>query len=181
MRNRNKHKYAVIGLLAAGAVVGLAAYVQTTPANQVPAQERRDRGGPTVDTHRPAARQEQVVVFTPEMDGVEFGLRSKPAAPPAGVDARVFVVNEYLKHTAMAEDGVRLLSVDVHDGVANLYFNSAFNRTFGSSDEQIILQGVGRSLGQFSEIQSMRFFADGEPVETIGNVELSEPIPVMRG
>lgn len=176
----------VFTLFAATVVAGLAMYVKLAPADKVPAQEHRDnavsRPAPQIDvtTKRSGAIDGRVEVFAaqPDGDGVKF--TSRTVAVPDGEDAKTFAVNEFLKSSNIPDTDARLLSVSVEDRVAKLYFNAAFEGGYGTMDEGVLLEGLGRSLGQFAEVDKFEIFVDGKPLDSLGNVELESGLDVKR-
>lgn len=168
-------------MLLAGAVFGgLVMYVKMAPADKVPADVRRqERPDPT---QRPttADQGEQVAVWIPTAQGEDVAFRSERVSVPKGESPMVYSVNRFLEASKIVDPGARLLSVDVKDHFADLYFNAAFNATVGSSDEGTLLKGLRLTFGQFADVEKLRFFADGQPMETLGNVDLSEGIDVLK-
>lgn len=176
-----------ITLFAVLVVGGLAAYVKLTPADKVPADQHRDqlsqRAEPKVDitTKRSGSEVTDVFVFTPKQEGdVAATFERKLVPVPAGEDAKVFAVNAFLQASKIVEPTARLLAVDVEDGVAKLSFNAAFEGGYGSGDEAVLIEGLQRTLGQFEGITKIEVFADGKPLDSLGNVELAGGLDVRR-
>ncbi|HMS53861.1 MAG TPA: GerMN domain-containing protein [Fimbriimonadaceae bacterium] len=161
----------------AGAVVGgLVAYIKLAPADVVPAEIRRTE--PSRQTEAPVVSK--VTVFTPVAQGDDVTFDERQVDVPKGTDPAVFAVNEFLRSTTIVEKEARLVAVDRRGKEAILQFNSAFNQTVGTGDEKVLLDGIRKTMGQFSEIESIRFEVEGQPMETLGNVELDQPIIVIR-
>jgi len=160
----------LIGALGVGA---LAAYVKGVPADRIPVDLSRDAGAAT-------RRHHNVESYTPryEQGNLKFTKRSVPV--PEGQDPVVYSVNEYLRQSTVAPEGASLQRAKVVDGVVDLDFNESFRTTYGTEDEQTILNGILTVLGQFPDVVSARFLIDGKPLETLGNVDLSEPQLVIR-
>jgi spore germination protein GerM len=90
----------------------------------------------------------------------------------------VFLVNEYLNQLharGLGDKSARVIGIDVRNGTAFLAFNPAFEQTYGTSDEGIVLNGILRTLSQFPEIEKVQFEIDGKPMDTLGNIDLSQP------
>lgn len=174
---------AVFTLIAVAVVVGLAAYVKFTPADRVPSAEsiRREepRLAPKVEIENRRA-ESRVLVFVPRFVDGNPVFDPVERSVPAGEDARVFAVNAFLTESKVPDPEARLLSVDVHDGVATLSFNAAFEGGYGSDDEHTIIDGLRHALGQFPEIERIKIAIDGQPVESLGNVEVGEGWDVVR-
>ncbi len=179
-KNKPTSNRTLIILMACAAAVfgGLVAYVRMAPADKVPESIRRESdrvAQPTPDKAR------DILVFAPvgEKDGLPT-FEATSVSVPKGVDPMVYAVNQFLGRSKIASPQAKLLSVDIHGALADLYFNSAFAETTGSFDEKVLLDGIRRSIGQLSNIDRIGFHADGAPIETLGNVELAEPLSVIR-
>ncbi len=157
------------GLLGFG---GLAYYVGNSPNSDLPG---RNSAQATAKLEEGKAK-----VFTPKMDGATPVLEEQHLDVPKGEDPAVFSVNEFLTRSHVTPDGAKLLGVDVDpEGVATLSFNQKFRQSYGSTDEKTLLDGIRSSLGQFPKIKRIRFTIEGEILESLGNVDLSEPIDVL--
>lgn len=73
-----------------------------------------------------------------------------------------------------------VLSVDVKDGIATLSFNPAFESGYGTDDERTMIEGLQRTMGQFTDVQKIEIVVDGKNIESLGNIEISEPLDVLR-
>lgn len=172
---KNANLLLLMGL--AGAVVGgLVAYIKLAPADVVPADIRRT--DPITQPEVPNAKK--VTIFEPTAQGDEVTFNQRQVEVPSGTDPAVFAVNEFLRSTTIVDKEARLVAVDRKGNEAILQFNAAFNQTVGTGDEKVLLDGIRRTMGQFTEVESIRFEIEGQPMETLGNVELDQPIIVLR-
>jgi len=175
----------MIGLLAV-AVIGLgslAAYVKFSGANRVPDDERRPD---KVSVHTPATHTEtkpdsKVTVIKPTREGDDLKLNKSETDVPKGEDPIVFSVNHYLKESKIVPADAKVVGVQVKDGIALLDVSPAFNQTYGSLDEETLLKGICATLAQFKNVDKVQFILEGKPIETLGNVDLTTPIPVRTG
>ncbi len=176
----------VVTLVAVTMVGSLAAYVKLTPADKVPAAEHRDtiaqRNEPKIDikSHRVGSEASEVLVFAPKANGDSVSFESSKVAVPVGEDPHVFAVNEFLRISQIVEPSAKLLSVSVEDGIAKLSFNAAFEGGYGSGDEQVLIEGLTRSLGQFNDVTKFEILVDGKPLDSLGSVELAGGLDVRR-
>jgi hypothetical protein len=102
---------------------------------------------------------------------------------PAGNDPRVYLVNEYLRQLhekGLGDNSARAIGIDVRDRIAYLSFNRAFEETYGTFDEATVINGILTTLGQFDGIAKVVFEIDGKPMDTLGNVDLTEAQMVKR-
>lgn len=157
----------------------MGAYVLTTPdAQKVPVPLRRET------SRRPKAPiSSSVNVMMPEIKGGQLRLSKRSETAPKGEDPRIFVVNEYLRQLhekGLGDSKARAIGIDLMDGVAHISFNPAFEQTYGTDDEGVILNGIAASLGQFPDIEKIQYEVEGKPMDSLGNVDLTEPQPVIR-
>lgn len=178
---KSKNTGIVITLLvisiAGGAALG--AYVVETPAAlHVPTSERKVK----VLAKEPSQGPMKLVPHVEKDGTVSFDRQS--ITIPHGQDPRVYLVNEYLKtlHAqGLGDKDARALGIYISsDGIAHLDFNQAFDESYGSMDEGTVLNGIEATLGQFPEIDQIQFEIDNKPMQTTGNIDLSQPVPVIR-
>jgi hypothetical protein len=74
--------------------------------------------------------------------------------------------------------GARVLSVEVKDGTAFFDCTEQAEKTFGAMDERTLLQGISKTLQQFSKLKKFQFLISGTPIETWGGVDMTEPLPI---
>ncbi len=160
-----------VALCGLALVAGLGTYIMNSP-------------GRTVLKPAPPAAQEQrsgdVKVYTPHYDP-KGNLSLKPGLAHATTkeDPRVFAVNQYLAQLSMVPKDARAKACTVRSGVATIDFTSSFDTTYGTEDEQTILKGILTAMSQFPEVRRVLFTVDGKPLSSIGNVDLTDPQPVI--
>lgn len=174
-RGSNRGLYALLAL-GVGVLGGLAAYVKFTPADRVPELDRRS--SPGLSRQADIAPAVWVYDVTSGEDGFQYGRVRKDL--PRGEDPRVFAANGYLLASKIAPSDARLVSVDVVESEAQLHFNAAFDQTYGSFDEGVLIEGLQRTFGQFPNVNTLRFYIEDRPMQTTGNIDLTEPVPVIR-
>lgn len=153
-------------------LLGTAAYVQFGPSRQVPPDMRRTTDQTT------ASKATNVKVFEPEYHNGDLGFKQTEKAPPEGQDPMVYAVNQFLQGSKVAPAGAKCTSAKKEGDTLVLDFSKEFDRTFGTEDEQTLLVGLSKAAGQFPGVQKIRILVDGKPIDSWGNVELTEPIPV---
>lgn len=163
-----------VGALGLGA---LAAYVKYGGASRVPDEVRRVESVQQSTSQKEDA-PESVTLVTPTREGTELKLGTHKSDVPAGEDPRIFALNHFLRESKIVPADARAVGIQVKDGVALVDVSPSFNQTYGSFDEEALLKGLCATLAQFKGIDKVQFFVDGKPVETLGNVDLTEPIPV---
>jgi hypothetical protein len=112
-------------------------------------------------------------------DGIAF--TKQETTVPEGQDEKVFAVNEFLKASQIAPPDAQALLVDLREnGTAVISFNKAFEQTYGTFDEKKMLDGLASSLGQFPDVNVIVLEVDGVQLKTLGNADITDPIPVIR-
>ncbi len=169
-------------LISAVGVAAVAVYVKLAPADRVPEELRRPKA--STDRAQTGFGKErsgrEFSFLTPYYEDGELRFRSELRPVVETEDARVAVVNSYLRTSGLLPPEARLLGISVDSGVAALSFTAEFAPALGSSDESTVVIGIRAALGQFPEIDSVLFYSDGEPIETLGHFELTEPAKVIR-
>ncbi len=166
---RSRSKKPIAAIIGALVVLGgVTAYALISP-RQIPEELTKNQEKPR-----------QVTQLTPKYDTGNLTFEESQAVAPAGADPMIQVVNDYLARIPAVPKEAKLLDVKMDGPTAVLNFNSAFRAGYGTEDEQIIVQGILTSLAQFSEVQNVLFKIEGQPLESIGNIDLSEPQPVTR-
>lgn len=163
-----------IGVFGLGA---LAAYVKYSGAATVLPEDRLRVAGPQ---GKSAEQPKSVTVLKPHYEDDKLLFNKEEHPVPEGVNAMVFSVNQFLEKSQVAPKDARAVSCSVKDGVATIEFSKAFDRTYGTEDEHTLLDGILTTMGQFGEVESVQFDVEGQPLETLGNVDLTTPQPVMR-
>lgn len=163
----------MVAVIAGLCVTGLAAYMATQNRNE-PVGEKTVAGQNIPAVDRP------VKVLTPRYEGNDLKLEEKDAKAPEGTDGMVQVVNSYLDQVPAVPKDARLKSLTMDGGTAMLSFSATFERTYGTDDEQTIIKGILSSLAQFPDVKKAKFLVEGKPLETLGNIDLTEPLDVEK-
>ncbi len=129
---------------------------------------------------KPTGQENSVKVLNPEFKGDNLTFSEKIQTVPDGVDAKSYAISEYLKNIPAVPKTVKVLNCDVKDSIATIDFNSDIMAGYGTEDEQMIINGILKTMGSFPDVKAVRILVDGEPVETLGNIEIQNPQPVLR-
>lgn len=135
-------------------------------------------GNKPIPVPTPAPRK--IDVLTPDRGSIEPKFHRETKAVPEGEDAWLMAVNGFLENSGIAPKDAKAVGSRLEDRTLILDFSASFRRTYGSADEAALLKGIQLSIGQFPEIDKVRFTVEGKPLDTLGNVDLSEPIDVLR-
>lgn len=176
----------LVGVLGFGA---LAAYVKSSPrAQRVPDELRKAspdqsqpaRPGRRTDEQTRHARQAPRYQIA-SLVGENVQLTGAPVKVPSGADAKLQLINATLRALEIA-DGAKALGVSLENHVAVISFNEAFvNRGYGSMEEANLIKAVQMVLGQFPDVQKVRFMQEGQPIASIGeHFDLNADLPVIR-
>ncbi|RYG86069.1 hypothetical protein EON77_04460 [bacterium] len=131
----------------------------------------------TSEKSTPAVREERVVRYV-VMDG-EAPKLGKELTLKSGEDARERSLAATLKSLGYGD--VRVLKVDVEKGAAMVDVNPALtSEGFSSTSEAALIEALQRTLGQFEDVKTFQLRIDGQIVDSLGHLELGEPIKVLR-
>jgi hypothetical protein len=190
-KRRSSAGFLITALICAGAVFAVAQYVRSghqfinkpAPEVTVDAPTRVRAHHHYKNTENGVSDLDQQMgpfVYTPKMDGGKLVFTRSSVQVPDDEDAKVYVVNRFLDNARLTDPGVRLISIKISDGVADLHFTPETDRTFGTDDESTLLNGILTSLGQFTDVKSAMFYAGDKRIDSFGNVDLTTPQPVLR-
>jgi len=178
-KQKKSSKGPFLGLLLVG-ILGLgslAAYVKYGGASKVPDDVRvaSHREHPTKPD---SSKEDKVELITPTRNGEDLKLGKHESDVPEGEDPKVFALNHFLKESKIVPGDAKALHIQVKDGVALVDVTPSFNQSYGSLDEEALLKGMAATLAQFKDVDKMQFLVEGKVVESLGNVDLTEPLPV---
>jgi hypothetical protein len=169
---KSSDKSLVVSVLLVCAVVavGVAAYVKLAPADTVPkvvdTEIRPDGGG--------------VKLLTPYYADDVLKFRIEEVNVPTETDPHVYAVNRYLDLVPVVPEGAVLKSVTVENTIAVLDFSAEFASSYSTFDESTIVNGILTTMGQFPEVAYVKFMVEGKRLETLGNLDLIDPLEVQR-
>jgi hypothetical protein len=172
-----------VGALGLGA---LGAYVTGYgPASKVPASQHIPKDEDKVVQDRQGIREEHAAVsrsgqsdsvLLPKIDGEKVRLVK---AESGRGDSKLYVLNKTLE--ALHLDGARVQSVAVAGGVARIDFNEKAIDGMGSMEESTVIKALQLAMGQFKDVDLLRFTVDGQEVETLGgHFEVTDGVAVVR-
>lgn len=176
----------VLMLAAAMGLGVLAAYVRSNPqAARVPDSMRRaDPSEKPIETKltarheekaKPEATEPELQVGVPQNSDVV--MKPVETTIPEDQDKLVFVGNQIFK--AFGKEGARVLRVDVKNGTVTIHCNPKV-LGYGSVEEGQMLKSLEMTYGQFPEIKKIELMIDGQKVDTLGSVEITEGLAVIR-
>jgi spore germination protein GerM len=166
----------VVALAGTAVLVSVVMYIKDSPGKSVPAEQHR-----LADAKPPGLKTpDKVTVYKPRYDGDQLVFDKSQAKAAPKEDPKVFALNEFLKGLPMVPKGAKAKTVKVSNGTATVDFTAEFETTYGTEDEQTLLKGILTTLGQFEDVDKAVFMVEGRPLDSIGNVDLREPQPVMR-
>ncbi len=166
--SKSKNKPVIFIVAAAALLGGLTVFALNSP-RQIPEDlARKEKAGTSVTE------------LTPKYDNGDLTFDRKEGKTSAGSDAKVQVINDYLNKIPAVPKEAELIDVKMEGTTAVLNFNDAFRSGYGTEDEQIIIKGILTSLSQFPEVQNVLFKINGQPLDSLGNIDLSEPQSVTK-
>lgn len=176
-RSRNRLTVALtLLMIAAAGTVALALYVQFTPgASRIRPMDDSQKGMPAVGASQ---NSPNVLIPVANFEEGKLHFQSRNLPLDSSADRKVEAVNEFLKGSNLAPN-VRVMSIDVTDGVAGLHFSKGFDSGLSSTDEATLLYGLRAVMGQFEEVRSFRIFVDGQQLEELGHFEIGDTVPTI--
>ena len=175
-KRKTKKSLNVLPWIVGGAIGlgGLAFYVTASGA-KVPVDLQQ------VASLAPSTTVSQKVhVVQPHAEGMKVTYSSSEKEAPTDQDPKVFAVNEYLHQIPAVDKNAHVLAINVKNGVANLSMSKEFGLSYGMEDEKLILDGIANTLGSMEGIDKFILSMDGQPIDTLGHADLTEPMPVIR-
>lgn len=165
--------YLAIIVIGLAVLAAIAAYVQLAPAKKVPEAIRRtELGGQATQ------QAKEVRVLTPRYEDGNLRFDSRPVRPEPGQDPVMAAINGFLSEARVAPPEAKCLSARREGDLVTLDFSAPFGQTYGAEDEQTLLGGIAKTLAQFPGVERFRITVEGRPIETLGNIDLTDPLAI---
>ena len=187
-RGAGKASALALALLAGGGLFGIATLVskepKAAPGPLKPQYETKTTPieapvKPTATTQPVVSvRDEPRVVKAVKMTGGKPTLTTKVTVPEGG-DPYAVALAATLK--GLDYGGIRVLATTSERTELIVDMSpSVLSQGFGTEEESEFLRALSLTLGQFTEVKTFRLRVDGQIVDTLGHIELTEPIDVVR-
>lgn len=157
MSNKSSKGPAIVAVAAALAVLG----VLGVYATQNPGERRAE------PTEQQSQEQQKPPVEAPSSEDV--GSQATAA------------LNSALSSMSNMPSGARVNGVNVAGGLATVDFTPEIQKGYGSAEEAEVINKLLGELAAFDQIQKATFSVNGQPLESLGHLELLEPIDVREG
>lgn len=160
----------IIILVASIAVLSGLTYYAVSMRDAIPEQPEDSGGGQSVQ------------VPEPQYNGNDLDLdQSNTKTPPSNEDPIKFAVNSYLDQIPGVPSAGRVVDVvKKENGLVELHFAPDIIAGYGSEEERTIVQGILKTVGQFEDARQVFFMVEGEPLESLGHLDLTAPLDVER-
>jgi hypothetical protein len=176
----------VLMLMGALGVGALAWYVKGDPAaahvaKAAPSADYTEAKPPTHRQRRKPEDSEEktaTMVQVPELQGDKVALTSDKVEVPDGEDSKKFIAEAVVRDVNL--QNVKVLGVEVRHGVAVINFGGDIDSGMGSQQEGQFLTELEKGLGQFPEVRRIEIDKEGQPLDSLGHIDLTEPISVIR-
>lgn len=165
----------VLFLILAVAMIAVLAYLSLMPTPKHPTKP--ENGSQTSKRQDDDSR---VNVFKPSYRDDKMVLEPEPVRVPAGRTKLFAAVSELIRDEKLFPKGVKLLGAEVKGKTAELNFSEELRAGYSTDEEEALLKSLSATVGQFPEVENLRILVAGSAVETLGNVDLSDPLPVTR-
>ena len=78
----------------------------------------------------------------------------------------------------LVPDSTKINSIVVEDGLAKVDFSKEFveDRITSDTEDILLIYSIVSTLTEFPEVNSVSFYIDGEKLDTLGELDISEPI-----
>lgn len=176
-----KKSSAAVVVLALLVCIGLGAYIATRQQPPVP---------PPVPPSPPEPAPPMKIVKIYQVTVVDNRAELEPVEVKVPGDKSIIegAINQLIEHEGSSQignpipEGTRLLSLKVEKGIAKVDFSREFADNFagGSEAESLMVSSILTTLGQFPEVKKALIMVEGKPLETLGHLDLSEPMNVIR-
>lgn len=122
---------------------------------------------------------EKVEVFLAKAgQGDEVTFEGKEMKVANGENPKQFALFESLKGIPVFPKDARILGIDQSGSHLIVQFNDKIEAGYGTDEEATILNCMRKALEQFKDVQTFSLEANGKPLTTLGQFDLSKPIPV---
>ncbi|MEP0766004.1 MAG: GerMN domain-containing protein [Fimbriimonadia bacterium] len=165
----------VLILILAVAMIAVLAYLSLMPSPKPPGEPQNGR-----DAMHGQDEAGRVNVFKPSYKDDRMVLEPKSISVPPGRTKLFAAVSELIRDERLFPKGVKLLGAEVKGKTAELNFSEELRAGYSTDEEEALLKSLSATVGQFLEVENMRILVAGSPVDTLGNVDLSDPVPVTR-
>jgi spore germination protein GerM len=170
----------VVVLVGAGA---LGFWVMKKPS-PIPLPTQPTRPAP-VDHHSSANKNNRVKIFVAKIINDDARLVPEERTIRADIDPHKGAIEELLatnqETTGQAQlipQGTKLLELTVKNGIAYVDFSREFKDNFpgGSMNEALLINSIVHTLTQFEDVGKVQILVEGEKIESLGDLDISEPI-----
>lgn len=173
----------VLTLLGLGGLAATFAYVKLAPADRVPeAQLRTDSAAPAKNvpaaTDRPIVESKSVRVLRPVYENDTLKFVKSDRSIKKDENPYLVAVNGFLEAAKVAPRDAVAKSATKSGNVLVIDFTTSFEQTYGTEDENTLLNGLRETAKQFPGVERIRITVDGHAIETLGNVDLTQDILV---
>ena len=78
----------------------------------------------------------------------------------------------------LVPDSTKINSIVVEDGLAKVDFSKEFveDKITSDTEDNLLIYSIVNTLTEFPEVNSVSFYIDGEKLDTLGELDISEPI-----
>lgn len=176
-------RFAVAALLLAGLALAAGCRAGGPRAPGPPGPPAPGAGEVREEPQAPAQKNRTVTVYF--ADAQAMYLRPARREVPADRPAAGIVLALLAGPTAEEKDlrptfppGTQLRGVTLAGGVATVDFSAELQENFGggSAGELMLVYSLANSLAELPGITAVRLTVEGRPLETLGHMDLTEPV-----
>lgn len=181
-RNPNGLLYSLL-LIGAMGTAALSYYAGRPPANTVAPTEQRSERLPEHQEKkdRPAVKKDDVTVLKPNVSKEgDITFEKHTEKVPAGEDKYVYSINRFLQEGNLVGPAAKALSAKLNGDTLTIDFSPELLSGYSSTDEGTIVNGITTAAGQFPEVNKVQITVEGQPIDSLGHLELAQPLPIQR-
>ncbi|MEM4408302.1 MAG: GerMN domain-containing protein [Candidatus Caldarchaeum sp.] len=142
-------------------------YVRVGPPNTL--QPKSQDSVAKTSTFKHYAR---VPYLTIEDGEPRWTIREEEISPKA--DKLQEAINRFLEESAIAPKA-ELTSVQVRGNQVELYFENLFEKSYGTDNDSLLLEGIFKAIKENSHYGTVVFLENGKPAQTLGNLDVEGP------
>lgn len=156
--------------------------LKISPDNKEKAKDVKDPGS-LLDNLKPSSEEKVTVeLYFKNSDGkvlvVEKRAITKTPAIARKTLEELIKGPQEAKYLPVFPRGTRLLDINIKpEGLCIVDFSSEIRQVSSPQEEQLMIQAIANTLGQFPAINGVSFMINGEKVDSISNdIDLSNPV-----
>lgn len=178
-KKTNKDRLPIMIIFVGAVVLAVFGYMAMQPKANKVAQNEQTTPTTKIDvTVENDPTPKDVSVPKADWSSGELKFENSDIKIPPQEEPKRYLLNHYLADLSFVPSDARVKTVKVENGIAHVDFASSIFAGYGSEDEATLINGVMKTLQQFKDVKYVQILVDGEKIETLGNIEIQDPLPL---